>query len=74
MLSEQWAICVVGALLGIIIYEIRQLRQELKEHVPHTMCKVMMSDHDDRIERLEEKYEKINETQIITLNNKGDKE
>lgn len=40
-------------LLGIIIYELRALRKDLKEYVPDRFCKLMMSEHEKRIEKLE---------------------
>ena len=40
-------------LLGIIIYELRALRKDLKEYVPDRFCKIMMSEHEKRIEKLE---------------------
>lgn len=40
-------------LLGIIIYELRALRRDLKEYVPDRLCKIMMSEHEKRIEKLE---------------------
>lgn len=40
-------------LLGIIIYELRALRRDLKEYVPDKFCKIMMTEHERRIEKLE---------------------
>ena len=40
-------------LLGVIIYELRALRKDLKERVPDAMCRVMMKTHEDRISKLE---------------------
>ena len=40
-------------LIGCVVWEIRQLRRELKECVPDAYCKVMMSAHEKRLDALE---------------------
>ena len=40
-------------LLGIIIYELRALRKDLKDCVPDKMCRTMMKAHEQRITQLE---------------------
>ena len=51
-------VSAIGALilllLGIIIWEIRHIRAAIDNCVPDKMCKAMMTDHDDRIEKLEQ--------------------
>lgn len=42
-------------LLGIIIYELRALRKDLKDCVPDKMCRTMMKAHEHRITELERK-------------------
>ena len=44
---------VTMLLIGWIVWEVRQLRRELKECVPDQYCKVMMAAHEKRLERLE---------------------
>ena len=48
----------VGALilllLGIIIWELRQLRRELKEFVPDKMCRIMMTEHEKDIREIKQ--------------------
>ncbi|MBQ9502984.1 MAG: hypothetical protein IJU70_12580 [Lentisphaeria bacterium] len=39
-------------LLGIIIWELRQLRRELKEFVPDKMCRIMMTEHERDIREI----------------------
>jgi len=39
-------------LLGIIVWELRQLRRELKEFVPDKMCRVMMAEHERDIREI----------------------
>ena len=64
-MSENAIIFIVGVLastigalilllLGIIVWELRQLRREIADRVPDRMCKAMMQDHDDRLEKLEQ--------------------
>ena len=64
-MSENAIIFVVGVLastigalilllLGIIVWELRQLRREIADRVSDRMCKAMMQDHDDRLEKLEQ--------------------
>ena len=51
-------VSAIGALilllLGIIIWEIRHIRAAIDDCVSDKMCKAMMTDHDDRIEKLEQ--------------------
>ncbi len=49
---------LLSILLSIIIYELRALRKDLKEYVPDRFCKIMMSEHEKRIKKLENKMEK----------------
>ena len=42
-------------LLGIIVWEIRHIRAAIDDCVSDRMCKAMMTDHDDRIEKLEQR-------------------
>lgn len=44
---------VTMLLIGWIVWEVRQLRRELKECVPDNYCKAMMSAHEKRIDALE---------------------
>lgn len=44
-------------LLGIIIWEMRRLRSDLKEYVPDKWCRVMMREHDERLRKLEKEVE-----------------
>ena len=44
---------VTMVLIGWIVWEIRQLRSELKECVPDNYCKAMMSAHEKRLDALE---------------------
>jgi len=64
-MSENAIIFIVGVLastigalilllLGIIVWEIRHIRAAIGECVTDRMCKAMMQDHDDRIEKLEQ--------------------
>jgi len=39
-------------LLGVIIHELRQLREELKEYVTDKMCRVMMAEHEKDIREI----------------------
>ena len=52
-------VSAIGALilllLGIIVWEIRHIRAALGDCVTDRMCKAMMTDHDDRIEKLEQR-------------------
>ena len=52
-------VSTIGALilllLGIIIWEIRHIRAAIGDCVTDRMCKAMMTDHDDRIEKLEQR-------------------
>ena len=41
-------------LLGIIIWEIRHIRAAIGDCVSDRMCKAMMNDHHERIEKLEQ--------------------
>ena len=41
-------------LLGIIIWELRQLRHELKECVPDKMCRIMMAEHEKDISEIKQ--------------------
>jgi len=54
-ISSDWALFLVGTMLAIIIYEIRQLRNDIKTCVPDKTCKIMMSAHEERIDKLERK-------------------
>ena len=51
-------VSAIGALilllLGIIVWEIRHIRAAIGDCVTDRMCKAMMTDHDDRIEKLEQ--------------------
>lgn len=51
---------LVTLLLSIIIYEIRAMRKDLKECVPDRFCKIMMSEHEKRIEKLENRRKNQN--------------
>lgn len=44
---------LLSILLGIIIYELRALRKDLKEYVPEKFCVVKMTEHERRLEKLE---------------------
>jgi hypothetical protein len=44
---------LLSILLGIIIYELRALRKDLKEYVPEKFCSVKMNEHEKRITALE---------------------
>ena len=44
---------VTMLLIGWIVWEVRQLRKEMKECVPDQYCKVMMTAHENRIKVLE---------------------
>ncbi len=44
---------LLSLLLGIIIYELRALRKDLKEYVPEKFCSVKMNEHERRIKKLE---------------------
>lgn len=46
-------------LLGIIIRELRQLREDLKEYVTDKMCKIMMAEHEKDIREIKQKMEKL---------------
>ena len=48
------AAALILLLLGIIIWEIRHIRAAIDDCVSDKMCKAMMTDHDDRIEKLEQ--------------------
>ena len=52
-------VSAIGALilllLGIIVWEIRHIRAALGDCVTDRMCKAMMTDHADRIEKLEQR-------------------
>ena len=48
---------VVSILLSLIIHELRVLRKDLKTCVPDKFCKVMMTEHENRIKKLENKVE-----------------
>ena len=48
---------VVSILLSLIIHELRVLRKDLKTCVPDKFCKVMMTEHENRIKKLELKME-----------------
>lgn len=50
---------LMSVLLTIIIHELRALRKDLKECVPDKFCKVMMTEHENRIKKLENKMEEI---------------
>ena len=65
-MSETMILFVVGVLvsaigalilllLGIIIWEIRHIRAAVGDCVSDKMCKAMMTDHDDRIGKLEQR-------------------
>lgn len=51
-------VSAIGALilllLGIIIWEIRHIRADIADRVSDRMCKAMMNDHHERIEKLEQ--------------------
>ncbi len=49
---------VVSILLSLIIHELRILRKDLKACVSDKFCKVMMSEHEKRIKKLENRMEK----------------
>jgi hypothetical protein len=44
---------LLSVLLGFIFRELRAIRREMKEYVPDKYCKIMMSEHERRIENLE---------------------
>ena len=50
-------VSAIGALilllLGIIVWEIRHIRAAIDDCVSDRMCKAMMNDHHERIEKLE---------------------
>ena len=48
---------LLSILLGIIIYELRALRKDLKEYVPEKFCSVKMNEHENRIKKFENKME-----------------
>lgn len=48
---------LVMLLLGVIIWEMRRLRADLKEYVPDKWCRVMMHDHDERLKKIEKNLE-----------------
>ena len=49
---------LLSVLLGFIFRELRAIRKEMKEYVPDKYCKIMMTEYEKRIIKLENKMEK----------------
>lgn len=49
---------LLSVLLGFIFRELRAIRKDMKEYVPDKYCKIMMTEHKKRIDKLENRMEK----------------
>lgn len=49
---------LLSVLLGFIFRELRAIRKDMKEYVPDKYCKIMMTEHKKRINKLENRMEK----------------
>ncbi|GEM_PF-5730896 len=52
---------LVSTLLGVIIHEMRQLREELHHYVPQSICELRMDSCGGRIRRIEKILEHLNQ-------------
>jgi hypothetical protein len=44
---------LLSVLLGFIFRELRAIRKDMKDFVPDKYCKLMMNEHERRLEKLE---------------------
>ncbi|MCQ2378894.1 MAG: hypothetical protein MJ016_06770 [Victivallaceae bacterium] len=50
---------LISTLLGVIIREMRQLREDLRDRVPQNMCDLRMTGFDGRLGKIERYLERM---------------